>query len=137
MKTTGQTTAQQQPVPSDDNLQITEPALSLELRQTNIEEQVKKQSELTEKLAEKVNMLEGNIIILEGKLAVSETVSKLLEKKADDLETYSRRPCLIVSGVKKEKNENMENLTETIIDKLEQTGIPKELKTNIDKLHRR
>ena len=31
----------------------------------------------------------------------------------------------------------MENLTETIIDKLEQTGIPKEeLKTNIDKLHR-
>ena len=31
----------------------------------------------------------------------------------------------------------MENLTKTIIEKLEQTGIPKEkLKTNIDKLHR-
>ena len=60
-----------------------------------------------------------------------------MEKKANDLEAYSRRPCLIVSGVIKEKNENMENLTETIIDKLEQTGIPKEeLKTNIDKLHR-
>ena len=58
-------------------------------------------------------------------------------KKANDLETNSRRPCLIVSGVKKEKNENMENLTKTIIDKMEQTGIPKEkLKTNIDKLHR-
>ena len=42
-----------------------------------------------------------------------------------------------MSGVKQEKNENMENLAETIIDKLEQTGIPKEeLKTNIDKLHR-
>ena len=39
--------------------------------------------------------------------------------------------------MKKEKNENMENLSETIIDKLEQTGISKEeLKTNIDKLHR-
>ena len=74
---------------------------------------------------------------MEGKLAVTETVSKRLEKKANDLEAYSRRPCLIVSGVKKEKNENMENLTETIIDKLEQTGIPKEkLKINIDKLHR-
>lgn len=37
---------------------------------------------------------------------------------------------------KKKKNENMENMTETIIDKLEQTGIPKEeQKTNIDKLH--
>ena len=31
----------------------------------------------------------------------------------------------------------MENQTKTIIEKLEQTGIPKEkLKTNIDKLHR-
>ena len=59
------------------------------------------------------------------------------KKKAVDLEAYSRRLCLIVSGVKKEKNENMENPTETIIDKLEQTGIPKEeLITNIDKLHR-
>ena len=58
-------------------------------------------------------------------------------KKANDLETNSRRPCLIVSGVKKEKNENMENLTKNVIYKLEQTGIPKEkLKTNIDKLHR-
>ena len=74
---------------------------------------------------------------MEGKLAVTETVSKRLEKKANDLEAYSRRPCLIVSGVKKEKNENMENQTETIIDKLEQSGIPKEeLKTNINKLHR-
>ena len=50
---------------------------------------------------------------------------------------YSRRICFIVSDVKKERNENMENLAETINDKLEETGIPKEdLKTNIDKLHR-
>ena len=38
---------------------------------------------------------------------------------------------------KKGKFENIENLIETIIDKLEQTGIPREeLKTNNDKLHR-
>ena len=81
-------------------------------------------------------MLEGHIIFLEGKLAVTETVN-FWEKTADDLEAYSRTPCLIVSVVKKEKNEKMENLTETIIDKLEQAGILKEeLKTNIDKLHR-
>lgn len=50
---------------------------------------------------------------------------------------YSRRIRFIVSGVKKERSENMENLAETINDKLEETGIPKEdLKTNIDKLHR-
>ena len=80
-KTTGQTIAQRQPLPSDQNLQISEPAISLELRQMNLEEQVIKQNELTEKLTKKVNTLEGHIIFLKGKLAVSETVSKLLGKK--------------------------------------------------------
>ena len=37
-KTTGQTTAQRQPLPSDKNLGIFQPAISLELRQTNHEE---------------------------------------------------------------------------------------------------
>ena len=53
-KTTDQTTAQRQPVPSDENLQITEPAISIELRQTNLEEQVKKQNNLIEKLTKKI-----------------------------------------------------------------------------------
>ena len=64
---------------------------------------MKKQNELIEKLVKKVNTHEEHILSLEGKLAVTETVNNLLEKKADDLEAYSRRPCLIVSGVKKEK----------------------------------
>ena len=37
-KTTGKTTAHRQPLQSDENLQITVPAISLELRQTNLEE---------------------------------------------------------------------------------------------------
>ena len=41
-KTPAQTTAHRQPLPSDENLEITEPGISLELRQTNLEEQVKK-----------------------------------------------------------------------------------------------
>ena len=81
-KTADLTTARRQPVPNDENPQITEPAISLELRQTNLEEQVKKQNELIEKLTKKVNTLERDIIILEGKLAVSQTVSKLLEKES-------------------------------------------------------
>ena len=77
------------------NLQITEPAISLELRQTNLEELVKNKNELIEKLTKKVNTIEGHKIFLKGKLAG--------KKKADDLEVYTRRPCLVVSGVKKEK----------------------------------
>ena len=81
-KTTDQTTAKQQPILSNENLQITEPAISLELHQTNLEQQVKKQSELIEKLTKNINKLEeGHIIILEGKLAVSETVN-FLEKRS-------------------------------------------------------
>ena len=41
-KKTGQTTAHRLSLPSDENLQMTELAISLELRQTNLEEQVKK-----------------------------------------------------------------------------------------------
>ena len=79
-KTTDQTTAQRQSIPSNKKLQITKTAISLELHQTNLEEQVKKQNELIEKLTKKVKMLEGHIIILEGKLAVSETAN-FWEKK--------------------------------------------------------
>ena len=35
-KTPAQATAHRQPLPSDENLEITEPAISLELRQTNL-----------------------------------------------------------------------------------------------------
>ena len=103
-KTAAQTTAQRQSRPGDERWQ------------TNVEEQIKNQNELIENLIKKVNAFEEHIIFLEGKLAVSETVSQLLEKKAD-----------YINGKK----------AETINDKLEETGIPKEdLKTNIDKLHR-
>ena len=80
MKTKDLTTTQWQHIPSDKNVQISTPAISLELCQTNLEEQVKKQNELIEKLTKKVKMLEGHIIILEGKLAVSETAN-FWEKK--------------------------------------------------------
>ena len=101
-KTPAETTAHRQPLPSNESLGITKPAILLELCQMNLKEQVKKQNELIEKLLKKVNTLEEHIF-LEGKLAVTETVNNLLLKKADDLEAYSRRTCLIMSDVKKEK----------------------------------
>ena len=50
---------------------------------------MKKQNELIEKLVKKVNTHEEHIISLEGKLAVTETVNNLLEKKADTLEDHA------------------------------------------------
>ena len=62
MKTTGQTTRQRQPLPSDKNLEVSEPAILPELRLTNLEERVKKQNELIEKFTKKVKTLEGHVI---------------------------------------------------------------------------
>ena len=43
---------------------------------------MKKQSERIEKLVKKVNTLEEHMIFLEDKLAVTEAVNNLLEKKS-------------------------------------------------------
>ena len=47
--------------PSDENLQISKPAISLELRQTKLEQQLKKQNELIEKLTKIVNTFEDHM----------------------------------------------------------------------------
>ena len=70
-----------------------------------LEEQVKQRNEMIEKWIKKVNTLEEHIKFLEGKVAVTEAVSKLLviKRKQMPCRAYFRKPCLIVSGVKKNK----------------------------------
>ena len=46
---------------------------NIELQQKSIEGRVKNQNDLNEKLTKKVNAIEGYIILLEGKLAISAT----------------------------------------------------------------
>ena len=62
MKTTGQTTPQRQPLPSDENLEISQHAIWLEFPPTNLEEQVKKQNELIKKLIKKSTRLKDIFI---------------------------------------------------------------------------
>ena len=62
----------------------------------SLEEELKQQQLQINKLTSCVNALESQVQLLEGKIAIQETVSNLLEQKADDLETYSRRPCAIL-----------------------------------------
>ena len=74
---------------------------------------------------------------MEGKIAIQETVSNLLEQKTDDLEAYSRRPCAILSGIQKPKKESRENIKTSVLENLQKTGLPlEEIERNIDKLHR-
>ena len=43
------------------------------------------QQQQIEKLIKRVNQLEGQVLIFDSQLAVSETVNILIKKKADDL----------------------------------------------------
>ena len=55
----------------------------------------------------------------------------------DDLEAYSRRPCTILSRVQKPKKESRENIKTSVLENLQETGLPlEEIERNIDKLHR-
>ena len=82
-------------------------------------------------LATKVNKLESHII-------VSERVQEILATDIDLQEQYSRRSCIIVSGLKKNgRHEDITELHQTVVNSLSETGITKtEVGENIDKLHR-
>ena len=98
---------------------------------------INEQQQIITNLTNRIVALEGNVLQLEGHLAVVQNTNILLQKKSDDLEAYSRRPCIILSGIKKEKNEAILDLKQTVIEHLENTGLPKqEIEKNIDKLHR-
>ena len=103
----------------------------------SLEEQLKQQQLLINKLMSRINALESHVQLLGGKIATQESVSNLLEQKTDNLEAYSRRPCTILSGIQKLKKESQGNIKTSVLENLQKTGLPlEEIERNIDKLHR-
>ena len=101
-----------------------------------LEEQLKQQQLLIHKLTSHINALESHVQLLEGKIAIQETFSNLLEQKTDSLDANSRRPCTILSGIQKPKEETPENIKTSVFEILQKTGLPlEEIERNIDKLH--
>ena len=101
----------------------------------SLEEQLKQQQLLIDKLTSRISALESHVQLLEGKIVIQEMVSNLLQQKANNLETYSRRPCAILSGIQKSKKESRENIKTSVFQNLQKTGLPLEEIENIDKLH--
>ena len=104
-------------------------------KNASLEEQLKQQQLLIDKLTSRISALESQVQLLEGKIVIQETVSNLLQQKANNLETYSRRPCAILSGIQKSKKESRENIKTSVFQNLQKTGLPLEEIENIDKLH--
>ena len=102
-----------------------------------LKEQLKQQQLLIDKLTSRINALESHVQLLEGKIAIQKTVSNLPEHNTDDSEAYSRRPCAILSRTEKPKEESRENIKTSVLENLQETGLPlEEIESNISKLHR-
>ena len=78
--------------------------------------------------------LEERVIALEGKLASASHVTPAFQEnltaKTDELEIYSRRSCIILTGLCKEENENLNKLRKDVVETLCETRISKEEITN-------
>ena len=81
---------------------------------------------LTSKLDEKdkkINELEAKITALEGSLIFNTNQYKLLERKLDDSEQYTRRTSLRISGIKPTENETAEDCLNKVKTAVASLGI--------------
>ena len=102
---------------------------------------IEQQQENINLLIKRVTELEAKVTKLEGGLAAASHVASVLEEKLeqqyDEIETYSRRPRMIISGLKKDnRTETVEDLSKEVINVIAEMGLDKnQIKQNIDKLH--
>ena len=53
---------------------------------------------------------------MESQHALVNHVTDVLRDKLDDQEQYSRRPCLVIEGIRSRENETEASVTKSIID---------------------
>ena len=95
---------------------------------------LEKQQKDTDYLIKNVRYLEGKISEL-GCLFVTQWVNSLLEAKVDRQKQYSRRPCLVISGMNK-SGDDQNNLDEVAETLARESDINKHIAIkNIDKTH--
>ena len=81
-----------------------------------LRETITKQNEKNISLWRKLGHLDSNIVVLESQLSLVNHVTDVLREKLDDQEQYSRRPCLVIEGIRSRENETEASLTNSVID---------------------
>ena len=83
-----------------------------------------------------MNILEGELSEIEGRIFVTQRVNSHVENLIDRQEQYSRRPTLVINGMTEsstEDNRDVDNIANTLE---KERGIDKDtILTNIDKAH--
>ena len=94
-----------------------------------------------DELLAQIVKLEERVIALQCGLASASYVTSVLQEqliaKTDNLEMYSKRACVVLTGLCKEENKNFNKLKQDVVETLCETGISKEeISNNLDELHR-
>ena len=107
--------------------------------QTNKSEDIiKKQQKIIEELMERVGRLEGTVSAMEGELAVIRNVNTLLSRQLDEVDSYSQRSCMIVTGLwKPEDDETNEDDALNVISAVaKEAGVDEnDFRKHVDKIH--
>ena len=91
--------------------------------------------EIIERFEEKFTAQNQKIVDLEEKIALQEKKIENLSIKCDDNEQYSRLYCLLMHGLKYEKNENQNDIVSKVSKCFSEIGLPYE-EAEIDRVHR-
>ena len=101
-------------------------------------EREKQQQETIEKLLQRVEVLENKVQMLESSMMVTKTTSDNLKIMLDNQQQYSRRPCMIVTGMSPPGNEvsNTEDAENVLSVLSTESGLDKNIiEQNVDKIH--
>ena len=86
-------------------------------------------------LKARVTKLENQVIILKSEQAIVSTVNSRLVDEIDNLESYSRRNCLVIRNVPVVENESPHDIEEKVKQVFSSAGITRDVINDIDKLH--
>ena len=115
--------------------QLQEKLEKLELQVTQLLDESRQKDERISKMEERITQLEADELKNASYLSVQRNVSTLLSNRVSQLEQYTRRYSVIVSGVERKNGENRESLRAEIGSILQEAGSPTTI-TDVDKLHR-
>ena len=99
---------------------------------------IEKQQKIIEELLDRLGRLEGTVSAMEGELAVVRNVNTILSQQLDEVDQYSRRSCMVVTGLRKpEKDETNHKDSKRVISAIvSEAGLDEgEFMRHLDKVH--
>ena len=118
-----------------NSAQLQEKVEILEAQLLEVIEDSKRKDDRLKKLEDRIQQLEADELKNASYLAVQRNVSTLLSNRVSQLEQYTRRYSVIVSGVKKNPNESKEKVREEVNALLQEAKSTTTL-IDVDKCHR-